>query len=301
MTKERTPVGEIAVTTDSLPVHPANADAYRAWDGDDGAYWTEHERIFDGSLSRYMPQFLEAAAITPTDHVLDVGCGTGQTTRAAARSAPSGSALGVDLSSAMIERARRRAEQEGLTNASFLQADAQIHPFDAERFDLVVSRTGTMFFGDPFAAFTNLGSALRPAGRMVLLVWQLPARNHWFRDFASALAGGRELPTPPPDAPGPFSLADPERIRTILAAAGFTEVTIDGVEQLMWFGDDPDEADRFVRGLGFTEFMLRGLDEAGRARALDDLRSTIDAHSTTDGVLYPSATWLVTAERPGAA
>jgi SAM-dependent methyltransferase len=287
-----------ATSTNTVPVAPSNADALQAWDGDDGAYWADNERIFDGSVARYDPPFLAAAAIEPGDLVLDIGCGTGRTTRDAARAAPNGSALGVDLSSAMIERARRRAADEGLGNARFLQADAQIHPFDPGAFTVAVSRTGAMFFGDPVAAFTNIARAVCPGGRLALLVWQPASRNPWFGAFAGALAAGRELPIPPPDAPGPFSWGDPDRARRILTKAGFAGVHAGGIEAPMYFGDTADEAYRFVLGLGLGRSLLAGLDDdEARARARDALRATIDAHQTADGVLYPSATWIVTARR----
>ena len=278
--------------------HPANADALRAWDGADGAYWAEHEVTFDVSVARYQRRFFDAAAIATGDRVLDIGCGNGETTRDAARlAAPEGSALGVDLSSRMIEQARRRAVEQGIGNARFEQADAQIYPFERQVYDVAISRTGAMFFGDPVAAFTNVARALRPGGRLALLVWQTLPQNEWVSEFRQALAAGRSLPTPPPDAPGPFSFADPDRVRTILSAAGFTDVTFEGANELMYFGDDADDAYHFVRGLGFTEFMLRDLDDDARTRALAALRGTIAAHETGDGVLYPSATWIIGARR----
>jgi hypothetical protein len=123
------------------------------------------------------------------------------------------------------------------------------------------------------------------------------AVNHWVRDFTAALAVGSEQPTPPAGAPGPFSLADPTRARSILSDAGFGDISLEGVEEPMWFGATGDAAYTFVRGLGFTEFMLRDLDDHARARALDDLRTSIDAHETDEGVLYPSATWIISATR----
>jgi SAM-dependent methyltransferase len=281
-----------------LAVDPSNADALRAWDGDDGDYWSRNERIFDGSVSRYREPFFAAAAIAPGARVLDVGCGTGQTTRDAARLArDGGAALGVDLSSRMLDVARRRAAEEGIDNVEFLQADAQVHRFGDGRYDVAISRTGTMFFGDPVAAFANIMRALRPEGRVVLLVWQALERNHWIRDFSAALSGGRDMPTPPPDAPGPFSLSDPDRVRSLLSTAGLVDVELEGVSEPMYFGDDADDAERFVRGLGFTGFMLRDLDDEGRASALAALRASIEAHETPDGVLYASAAWIVTARR----
>jgi SAM-dependent methyltransferase len=281
----------------TVPVHPSNVEALRAWDGADGAYWAENDAAFDVGLERHDRPFFEAAAIGATDRVLDIGCGNGQTTREAARRAAHGEALGVDLSSQMIERARLRAAQQGIANAHFLQADAQIHPFDERAFDVAISRTGAMFFGDPVAAFTNIARALRPGGRLVLLTWQELSRNHWVRDFLAAVAAGRDLPAPPPDAPGPFSLARPERVHEILTAAGYTEVHMDGVEEPILFGATADDAYRFVRGLGLIEFLLRDLDETRRAEAVAALRATIEGHETADGVLYPSAAWIIRACR----
>jgi SAM-dependent methyltransferase len=225
--------------------------------------------------------------------VLDIGCGTGQTTLDAAERAPAGLALGVDLSSRMLAVARQRAAERGLANAVFEHADVQVQPLEPHSFDVAVSRTGCMFFGDPVAAFANVGQALRPGGRLALLVWQGYDRNEWIREFSAALAAGRPLPVPPPGAPGPFSLAEPDRVRTVLGEAGFSGLELAGLAQPMWFGDGPDDAFDFV--LGVTEWMLDGADEEQRARALDALRATITAHAGPDGVLYRSATWLITA------
>ena len=228
--------------------------------------------------------------------MLDIGCGTGQTTCDAARAAGAGSALGVDLSSAMIEFARTRAAQDHLTNVRFEQVDAQIRAFEAEVFDVAISRTGAMFFGDLTAAFSNIGRALRPGGRVALLTWQPPAGNEWIRELSAALAAGRDLPAPPPDAPGPFSLSNPEQVRTVFTRAGFTDVELTGTNAGMWFGTDVGDAHRFV--LGQFGWMLDGLDNTGRTRGLDALRATLSAHETDDGVVYESAAWIVRATRP---
>ncbi len=277
------------------PIAPANADAERAWNGPDGVYWAEHEAVFDASLARYRDAFFAAASIAAGDRVLDIGCGNGQTTRDAARIATSGSALGLDLSAAMLARARQRAEEEGLKNVDFRQGDAQIYPFDRQTFDAVISRTGAMFFADPGAAFANIAGALRPGGRLTLLVWQPLPRNHWIRDFAGALAAGREPPAPPSGAPGPFSLADADRVRPLLSGAGFSQIVFEDASELMFFGRDAGEAFRFIVGQGFATNLLRDLDDDARAHALEALRATIDAHETPDGVLYASAAWIITA------
>ena len=133
-----------------------------------------------------------AWGVQPDDHVLDIGCGSGQTTREAARLARAGSALGVDISASAIERARELAQAQGVRNVTFERADAQVHPFPQERFDLAISRFGTMFFADPVAAFGNVGRALRPAGRLVMMVWQDRERNEWDVAIRQSLAGPAE-------------------------------------------------------------------------------------------------------------
>lgn len=287
------------------PVAAGNVEQARCWDGDEGDLWTEQEERFNAAIHRYGAPLAAAARITPTDRILDIGCGTGLTTRAAAREAAHGSALGVDLSARMIGRARERAAQEGLTNITFEQADAQIHPFVPQSFDIAISRFGAMFFGDPRAAFANIAGALRPGGRLVLLAWQRLDRNEWLTAIRAALAAGRVSPAvaapPAAGAPGPLGLADPELVGPILTDAGFVHVGFDAVEEPFDVGADADEALRFLSGTGAAKGMLGGLADADRAEALERLRAVIAAHSSAEGILFDSSAWLITARTPPSA
>lgn len=280
--------------THAVQVDPSNVEQLRAWDGEEGAYWAENAEYFDRSVAAYHQRLFAVAAIGVEDRVLDVGCGTGQTTRDAGRAASAGSALGVDLSSRMLDYARRRAAEENVTNVTFSQADAQIHPFERGRSDVAISRTAAMFFGDHGAALSNIARALRPGGRLVLVAWQSLAGNEWVREISGALAAGRNLPAPPTDR-GPFSLSQPDRVRALLAGAGFTGVELEGTTAGMWFGEHADDAHRFV--LGLMAWMLKGLDDAARARAVDALHATMTAHETPNGVLFDSAAWIINATR----
>jgi len=279
-----------------LLADPSNAGQVGAWDGNEGAFWATQARRFDETLAHCHGPFLTAAAIRADNRVLDVGCGNGQTTRDVARVAVNGSALGVDLSSQMLALARKTASTEGLANVEFRQADAQIFPFEPATFDVVISRMGSMFFGDPIAAFANLHRALRPAGRLTLLTWQGVTDNEWLSAFRAAAAVGRDLPTPPSDAPGPFALADPDRVRAILEAAGFADIAFQSLHEPMSFGPDPDDAFDFVSGL--TGWMREGLDKPDRDAALAALRTTITEHTDDHGVTYQSATWIIQARKP---
>src|SRR3954447_27026520 len=280
-------------TTRQLEVHPGNIDQLRAWDGPEGEYWASRADVFERSVAGYDDALFDAAGLRSTDQVLDLGCGMGSTSRRAARSAMRGGVLGVDLSSAMVSAACRRAEEEGLRNAEFLQADAQIHPFAPASFDVAISRTAGVFFSDRVAALAKVRRARRRAGRLILLVWRPASRKAWFLELTRALADGRRLPTPPPDAPSPFALADPDVIAAVLSAAGYADVAIRGLEGGMYLGPDPEQAYDFT--LGFLGWLLDGLDPVRRARASEALRCTIDAHAGLDGVFFGSAAWLVTA------
>jgi len=274
-----------------------NQEMATAWDGAQGDEWVEREEPMNAALSAHTGHLLAAAAVGPDDHVLDIGCGTGETTRACALRAVGGRVLGVDLSTAMLERGRMRAAHAGLTNVDFEHGDAQVFPFASEHFDLVVSRFGVMFFDDPVAAFVNIGRATKPGGRLALVVWQELPRNEWITVAREALAVGRELPLPPPGTPGPFGLADRERTRGILERAGFGQVSFDDVSVPFSFGADAAEAFDFAQGIGIVKGLLDDLDEVQRAQALDSLRAVIDARDAGGGVAFDSRVWVISAVR----
>jgi SAM-dependent methyltransferase len=238
-----------------------------------------------------------AWGVQPREHVLDIGCGSGQTTREVARIARTGSALGVDISAAAIERARELARAQRVRNVTFERADAQIHSFPPERFDLAVSRFGTMFFTDPAAAFGNVGRALRPGGRLIMMVWQAHDRNEWAVAIRQSLAGPEGAPAAASAGPDPFSLADPPAVTGILEAAGFTGVTFTDVREPMYFGPDAAAALDWVRDFAYTRDVLSRLDPAAAARALGRLRDTLAAHVSGNGVWFGSRAWIVAARR----
>ena len=189
------------------------------------------------SCSRHNERLRAATRIGPGDRVLDIGCGAGQSTRDAARAAASGSALGVDVSDEMLERARRRTAEEGLRNVDYQRGDVQVHPLPPAHFDVVISRFGTMFFSDPVAAFTSVARAARPGARLVMMVWQGQDRNEWATAIRQALTGGA-APAQPASGPDPFSLAEPARVESILGAAGFVEVAFADVHEPVYYGPD---------------------------------------------------------------
>jgi SAM-dependent methyltransferase len=197
----------------------------------------------------------------------------------------------------MLERARQRAAEADLTNVDFEQADAQVHPFAPDAHDLVLSRFGVMFFADPVAAFTNLLRTTKPGGRLVAVVWQPVARNQWVTLPSTALAIGRSLPPIPDDVPGAFGLADPDRVRTILTAAGFTDVSLEDLAAPFWLGPDVEAAVGLAREIGVLRGAFEGLDADDTARALDALRDALASHHSANGVTLDSRAWVIRAVR----
>lgn len=276
----------------------ANVEMAKAWDGDEGNDWTEYADRYEAS-GRYISPHLDLGALVASrSRVLDVGCGTGRLTLDAARLASSGLAVGVDLSSRMIAYAGDRARAEGAANVTFLQADAQVHPFEPAAFDVAISVFGGMFFKDPVAAFANVHRALTEGGRLALLAWRSLEENEWLQTMRSALALGRTLPAPPVGAPGPFGLADRDQVGEILSTAGFVDVDLTPVDEPIFLGRDADDAWTFaLRGMGIVRGLTGDLDTGDKQKALDNLRQAFDRAESAAGVLLPSAAWLITARR----
>src|SRR5580704_849583 len=240
----------------------ANTDQAERWNsGEDVAHWIDNQARYDRMNEPFTAMILEAAALRPGSHVLDVGCGCGGTTLAVARLIAPGQAVGIDLSAPMLARARAGAEAAGHGDAVFQQGDAQVHPLEPARFDAVISRFGVMFFADPVAAFANIRSAAQPAGQLVFACWQPLAANQWLLVPRAALAehvppGGAG----PGDGPGMFALADPDRIRQVLAGAGWRDVRVTARQAsiLVGGGGSLDEAVEFLRTSSLGRTALTG-------------------------------------------
>ena len=252
---------------------------------------------YDAELRLLNEVLRRACAVQPRDHVLDIGCGTGQTTREAARLASAGTALGVDISASVVGRARELARAQGLYNVTFMRADAQVHRFPPERFDLATSRFGTMFFADPAAAFANIARAVRPGGRLVMMVWQASERNEWDVAVRRSLTGPGIPAFLDPVGKDPFSLADPPAVTGILEAAGFAGITFADVREPVYYGPDVAGAFDWVCGFACTKAIIEWLDPAATAGALRRLREVLASHMQDNGVWFDSRAWIITARR----
>jgi len=240
---------------------------------------------YDAELRLHAEILRRDCAIVASEHVLDIGCGTGQTTRDAGRAASAGSALGIDTSAPMIARARELAAAEHLRNVRFEHDDAQVHPFPARSCDVAISRFGTMFFADPIVAFRNIRAALKDDGRLVMMVWQSHESNEW----SVAIQQG------PPRPSEAFSLADPSTVTAILERCGFAQTKFQDVREPVYYGDSVEAAFEWVGRFQVTREMLQSLDVVAAERARERLRKTLANHRREQGVWFDSRAWIVTA------
>jgi SAM-dependent methyltransferase len=267
------------------------------WNGPTARFWADHDDRYDALLAEHGEALLAAAAPSPSEDVLDIGCGCGSTTlrAAAAVASGAGTALGVDISQAMIDKARSRAAESGPGNARFQVGDVQTADLGRSMFDLAISRYGVMFFSDHTTAFTNIRSAMRPGGRLAFVCWAERARNeHWVLPF-DALSPHLGLAPPVTRPNGPFALADPTYVQTILDRAGWRAVEISELCRPLCAGSDVDDAVAFELSDPETADDLASADPAAAARAVADLRAAFAARERRDGVWLAAAAWLVTA------
>ncbi len=277
----------------------ANKDQAEHWNSSEQASrWVGHQDQHDRMLAPFAAMIFGAAALSPGERVLDVGCGCGTTTLEAARAVAPGTAVGIDLSAPMLERARHNATRSAVASITFEQGDAQTHAFAIPpAFDAVISRFGVMFFADPGAAFANVRKATRPDGRLTFVCWQPLTANEWLTVPRSALAEHLPIPEPAdPAAPGMFALAEPGRIRSILTGSGWHDISVTPERaQVLVGGGTLDDAVTFLRTGPMGRSILDGAEAGAQARAVGAMRAALARHAREDGVYLGAAVWLVQA------
>jgi SAM-dependent methyltransferase len=276
----------------------ANTAQIELWNTTSGESWV----LFQDDLDRLVqPLGLEAMhALAPADgeHVLDIGCGCGQTSVALAEQVGrTGWVLGVDVSAPMLEAAGKRPRPPEAAPILFDRMDAQTGELGHGRFDAVFSRFGVMFFENPVAAFANIRGALKPGGRLAFVCWRPVALNAWMHAPIGAAAPFLPPMTPPdPTAPGPLAFAEAGRVRSILADAGFTDVAITPFDTLIG-GADLDRTLTLTFRIGPLGSALRQYPDHAAAVA-DAVRDALKPYLTPDGVMMPAAVWVVSARTP---
>jgi ubiquinone/menaquinone biosynthesis C-methylase UbiE len=288
----------------------ANAAQAQRWNGESGRYWIAHRERHLAGHRYLLPHLFGAAAISAGERVLDVGCGCGATTIAAARAArgtagtgprlrlpgggESGSAVGLDLSGPMLDVARSLTAQAGVANAGFVQGDAQVCPLRRESCDVMISSFGVMFFDDPAAAFASMAAALRRRGRLAFLCWQHDMHNELFAIPLRAFGAHMRLPGP---AVGDL-FTEPRQVTELLSGTGWEEIRIDAVSEPAWMGSDVADVMSYVCGMPMVRSLAVHMGNGALTeRVLTVIAEQYAARERPDGVWVRAAAWLVTAHR----
>ncbi len=273
-----------------------NADQIDYWNSKVGDIWVQMQERMDRALTPVTAALLAAAAPQAGEAVLDIGCGAGETTLAAALAVgDEGDAVGLDISEQLLTRARERAEAL-VSEADFIAADASVWD-EGSQFDLIMSRFGVMFFADPGAAFAHFHHLAAPGGRLAFACWQPAARNLWATLPLTVLADLLpEQSAAEPHAPGPFAFADAARVATLLEAAGWRDVGFHSLPFAMMIGsgDDPiADAVSFNLKIGPAARAVRDAGIGTEARPM--LAAALQPYLADGEVQLPGAVWLVTA------
>jgi SAM-dependent methyltransferase len=280
-------------------VQDFNEEQRTRWNGPEGEYWTRQQDRLDRTLAPVTGPLLAFAAPRVGSTVIDVGCGCGATTIELARAVgPSGRVVGLDISEPMLALARERLGE--FSNASCLLGDAAGMVFGDLAAELIVSRFGVMFFGDPPAAFANLRKALVPGGRVRFACWRPIHENPWLQiPLHAVYEHAPRLPKPDPEEPGPFSFGDAVRVTRILTAAGFTAPAFTPLDIEMDLAAGGTVEDAVVQSseMGPAKRALAEQPEEVRAAAVESIRRALAPYASPAGVKLAGAVWLVAADR----
>jgi ubiquinone/menaquinone biosynthesis C-methylase UbiE len=277
--------------------HDQNADQIAYWNGPGGQRWADRQAAQDILLAPVLDVLIDRAKLKTGERVIDVGCGSGATTIAFAQKVgPSGHVFGIDVSGPMLARARASAPKE--LSVDFVQADATVYPFDPASLDLLASRFGVMFFADPALSFANIRKGLRPSGRLAFACWREPRENPFFMaPLQAAYKHVPKLPQQGPEDPGPFAFASEERVRRILAKAGFTGIAMEPYPLSLdaAIGHGLDGAVQGSLEIGPVSRALEGQPDEIRAAVAQSIREALAPFAKGDTVLLPASIWIVTA------
>jgi SAM-dependent methyltransferase len=271
---------------------PTLSEQGALWKGAGGRAWVASQDLVDQLFQPVEDVLIAAIRSETSSHVLDIGCGTGSTTVAAARRLGAKSTCtGIDISEPMVTAARGRAERADAP-VIFVVADAQTYPFEPASFDTFISRFGVMFFDDVVASFANLRRAAKPGATLRFVVWRSAGENPFM--IAAERAAAPMLPNLParrPNQPGQFALADGDRVRAILEESGWSEIDIQPIDVPCAM---PEHAlVRFFTHLGPVGRVLQQADDELRAQVIAAVRPAFDPYVHGAEVRFTAACWML--------
>ena len=277
-----------------------NAKQKDFWSGKGGDYWVEKQSEMDIMLNPLGEKALAKLDLKSNSEVLDIGCGCGATTLEIAKKVSEGTVTGLDISVPMLDKAESEAGIQGIANVDFRVVDVQVDQLASEKYDYVYSRFGVMFFDDPYEAFKNIFSSIKEGGELSFVCWQDPSLNPWQSLSVQVIRGYLDMPSPPPRSPGPFAFHEKDYVKEILEKSGFSDISFDDNQEdiTMFSGKSLQEASEDYLAINpvVTE-MLKDSPDDLKAEIVESLKEAFSEFHKGDGLVFPSATWVVSASK----
>ncbi len=260
------------------------------WDSQANKWYERRDSIFAASLPIH-EWLVEHLDPKPGERILEIAAGPGDTGFLVAQRLGSGLLVSTDLSASMVDTARTRGKELGITNAEYRTLDAQAMELADASFDGVICRWGFMLMPDPAAAFRECTRVLVPGGRLVLAVFTGPDRNPFASVPARALREMGYLPAPSGDwQPGILALADRTKLHSLMAGAGFTSIEVELVA-MTWTFASLDEYWAFLVDVTALGPLVRTLPEEDRIRFRTTLSERLAPYASAEGIALPSECW----------
>lgn len=270
------------------------------WSGKGGDYWVVKQNEMDIMLNPLGEKALAKLDLKSNSKVLDIGCGCGATTLEIAKKVSEGEVTGLDISVPMLDQAKSDAIIQDVRNVDFKVIDVQVDELANKEYDCVYSRFGVMFFEDPFEAFKNISSSVKEGGGLSFVCWQEPALNPWQSLSIKIIREYLDMPSPPLRSPGPFAFQEKDYVIEILQKSEFSNINFDDNQEniTMFAGKSLQEASEDYLAINpvVTE-MLKDSPDNLKSEIVESLKEAFSKFHNGDGLLFPSATWIVSANK----
>ena len=277
-----------------------NSKQKEFWSGKGGEYWVVKQNQMDIMLNPLGEKALAKLNLKADSNVLDVGCGCGATTLEIAKKVSNGIVTGLDISIPMLDQAKSQSSIQGISNVDFRVFDVQVDQLDNEEYDNVYSRFGVMFFENPYEAFKNIYASLKNEGKLSFVCWQNPALNPWQSLSLKVIKEYLDMPSPPPRSPGPFAFQEKDYVQDILEQSGLSKINFDdNLEEITMFSGKnfQDSSEDYLAINAVVTEMLKDSPDNLKIEIVESLKEAFAEFYTGDGLLFPSATWVVTAKK----
>jgi SAM-dependent methyltransferase len=271
-------------------------DSLDAWDRF-SANWDEQRTFLWEHTRPVSERMVERLDPSPGDTVLELAAGTGETGfLVGERVGENGRVISTDFAPGMIDAARRRGEELGLANFEFRVLDAERMDLDDSSVDGVIARFGYMLMADPAAALAESRRVLRDDGRLSFAVWGPADQNMWAENPGMVLVERGHMPMPEPGGPGIFGMADPDRIRELVTAAGFGEPSIEQVPVEWGYADPAEHWEKTMKLAAPIAEAVNGLTREAADAVRVTVAERVDELLAGDGSGVNGLTHVVLAE-----